>query len=68
MVLLLWAECKDKSRRYPLIPQSKLERQVLIDKALRDSSAHLTKAELRKVLVVAGLTPAEYENLGYKEK
>jgi stress-induced morphogen len=45
-----------------------LERQVLIDKALRDSSAHLTKAELRKVLVIAGLTPAEYEALGYKEK
>jgi hypothetical protein len=45
-----------------------LERQRLIDKALRDSSIKLTKAELRKILAIAGLTPAEYEALGSDAK
>jgi acid stress-induced BolA-like protein IbaG/YrbA len=42
-----------------------LERQKLIDKALRESSVKLTKMELRQILAVAGLTPVEYEALGY---
>jgi acid stress-induced BolA-like protein IbaG/YrbA len=37
-----------------------LKRQILIHKALRESSAKLTRAELRKVLAIAALTPAEY--------
>ena len=45
-----------------------LERQGLISNALRDSANKFTKAELRQVLVIAGLTPVEYEALGYREK
>jgi hypothetical protein len=45
-----------------------LERQIVIDKALREPSAKLTKAELRQVLAIAGLTPVEYEALGYKDR
>jgi stress-induced morphogen len=45
-----------------------LERQKLIHNALRDASSKLTKAELREVLAIAALTPAEYEALGYSEK
>lgn len=45
-----------------------LKRQTLIHTALRDSAIKLTKAELREVLAIAGLTPAEYDALGYREK
>jgi len=41
---------------------SSLDRQTLIDKALRDSSAELSKADLRRILMIAALTPAEYES------
>ena len=54
------------SARFERVPL--LERQRLIAKALRTSSIKLTKAELRKVLAIAGLTPAEYEGLGYDER
>ena len=43
-----------------------LERQLLIHNALRGSSLKFTKAEIRQVLAIAGLTPAEYEALGYQ--
>jgi hypothetical protein len=45
-----------------------LERQLLIHNALRDSSIKFTKAELREVLAIAALTPAEYEALGDREQ
>jgi hypothetical protein len=38
-----------------------LERQVMIENALRNSAFKLTKAELRNVLAIAPLTPAEFE-------
>ena len=44
-----------------------LDRQMIISNALNDSSVKFTKAELRHVLAIAGLTPAEYEALGYHE-
>ena len=44
-----------------------LERQMLIDNALRNSPVKLTKAELRHILAIAGLTPAEYEALGARK-
>lgn len=43
---------------------SSLDRQMLIDKALRGSSVPFSKAELRHVLAIAALTPAEYEAIG----
>lgn len=46
---------------------SALDRQTLIDKALRNSSAKLSKPELRQVLMIAALTPAEYETVDLKE-
>jgi hypothetical protein len=45
-----------------------LERQTLIHNALHGSSVKFTKAELRDVLAIAALTPAEYEALGYQEE
>ena len=45
-----------------------LDRQTLIDHALRSSSAKLTKAELRHVFAIAGLTPVEYEALGFNNR
>jgi hypothetical protein len=45
-----------------------LERQTLIHNALRGPSVKFTKAELRQVLAIAALTPAEYEALGYQDK
>jgi acid stress-induced BolA-like protein IbaG/YrbA len=44
-----------------------LDRQMLIDNALRAAPAKLTKAELRHILAIAGLTPAEYDALGDRE-
>jgi hypothetical protein len=45
-----------------------LERQRLIHNALHGSSIKFTKAEFRQILAIAGLTPAEYEALGYRER
>jgi hypothetical protein len=36
---------------------------MAIDRALRTSDAKLTKAELRQVLAIAGLTPVEFVGL-----
>jgi acid stress-induced BolA-like protein IbaG/YrbA len=43
---------------------SALDRQTLISSALRNAPSKLTKAELRHVLAIAALTPAEYAALG----
>ncbi len=45
---------------------SALDRQTLIDNALRSSSVKLTKPELRRILAIAALTPAEYETVDLK--
>ena len=37
-----------------------LDRQAMIDKVLRARDAHLSKAELREILVIAALTPEEH--------
>jgi hypothetical protein len=52
------------STRFKQMPA--LDRQMLIDNALRGSAIKFTKAELRQVLAIAGLTPAEYEALDHK--
>jgi hypothetical protein len=39
----------------------------MIDKALRNSAVKLTKPELRQILAIAALTPAEYETVDLKE-
>jgi hypothetical protein len=41
-----------------------LDRQKLIGKALRNGPAKLTKAERRRILMIAALTPAEYAAVG----
>ena len=43
---------------------STLDRQKLIDDALNAASDPLTREEQRQVLMIAGLTPAEYEVAG----
>jgi hypothetical protein len=45
-----------------------LDRQTLIHNALRRSALKFTKAELRNVLAIAALTPAEFEALGYADR
>jgi acid stress-induced BolA-like protein IbaG/YrbA len=50
------------SKQFDQMPA--LDRQTLIDKALRGSKIKFTKAELRSVLAIAGLTPAEFAALG----
>jgi hypothetical protein len=40
-----------------------IDRQTVIDKALRDPAVKLSKGELRRVLAIAALTPAEYESV-----
>jgi hypothetical protein len=40
---------------------SALDRQALIDKALRNSSVKFSKQERRNILAIAALTPAEHE-------
>jgi stress-induced morphogen len=45
-----------------------LDRQILIEKALRHSSVRLTKPELRQILAIAALTPAEYETVDLKDR
>ena len=46
---------------------SSLDRQKLIDKILRDPSVKLSRAELRRILAIAPLTPAEFDSLGLKK-
>jgi hypothetical protein len=41
-----------------------LDRQVSIDEALRNAPSPLTPAENRHVLMIAGLTPTEYDAVG----
>ena len=41
-----------------------LDRQRLIGEALRNGPTKLTKAERRRILAIAALTPAEYFALG----
>ncbi len=48
--------------------RSPLDRQTLIDKALRSSVVKLTKPELRQILAIAALTPAEYDTVDLKER
>lgn len=43
---------------------STLDRQQLIDKALRKADDQLSKEEQRQILMIAGLTPLEYESVG----
>jgi acid stress-induced BolA-like protein IbaG/YrbA len=43
---------------------SAIDRQTLIDHALRDPKAKLSKREFRQILVIAALTPVEYEVRG----
>ncbi len=43
---------------------SAIDRQILIDRALRDPSSKLSKRESRQILVIAALTPVEYEVRG----
>jgi hypothetical protein len=43
-----------------------LDRQALIDQALREASRPLSPEEQRQVLMIAGLTPAEYDVVGAK--
>jgi hypothetical protein len=43
---------------------SMLDRQALIGDALRKSSSPLSPKEERQVLMIAGLTPLEYESVG----
>jgi stress-induced morphogen len=47
--------------------KSALDRQTMIDKALRKAGVKLTKPELRQILAIAALTPAEYETVDLKE-
>jgi hypothetical protein len=53
------------SARFRQVPA--LERQTILQNALRESSLKFTKAELRKVLAIAALTPAEFEALDHGE-
>jgi acid stress-induced BolA-like protein IbaG/YrbA len=47
---------------------SALDRQMLIDGALRNSSLKFSKPELRQILAIAALTPAEYDTLEPKRR
>ena len=44
-----------------------IDRQTLIDKALRDRSAKLKPQELRRVIAIAALTPEEYVGHGIED-
>ncbi len=50
------------SRRFENV--STLDRQQLIDEALRDAPDPLSQEEQRQILIIAGLTPREYESVG----
>jgi stress-induced morphogen len=41
-----------------------LDRQELVDDVLRGSDAGLSRSELRHVLMIAAMTPAEYSIVG----
>jgi stress-induced morphogen len=41
-----------------------IDRQMLIDKALRDPSSHLSQEEIRRVLAIAPMTRAEFTAFG----
>ena len=41
-----------------------IDRQRMIDKTLRNADAKLSAAERRKVLMIAALTPIEYDSFG----
>ncbi len=43
---------------------STMDRQGMIEDALSNASVPLTTAEKRQILMIAGLTPDEYENVG----
>ena len=43
---------------------SAIDRQVLIEESLKNAPDPLTRAERRHVLMIAGLTPDEYETVG----
>jgi hypothetical protein len=43
---------------------SATDRQTLIDDALHDPAGKLTKLEIRQILAIAALTPAEFEVRG----
>ena len=41
-----------------------LERQDLIERAVRNSPSKLTKSDERHILAIAGISPAEYDVIG----
>ena len=43
---------------------STLDRQQLIDEAIRDAPDPLSQDEQRRILMIAGMTPMEYESVG----
>lgn len=43
---------------------SAIDRQTLIDRALRDPAMKLTKREHRQVLAIAPMTPVEFDVIG----
>jgi hypothetical protein len=45
---------------------SAIDRQTLIARAIPEASPALTRAEMRQVLAIAALTPAEYDAVGGK--
>lgn len=45
------------------IGMSPLDRQKLIDRALRNSAVEFSKQERRNILAIAALTPAEFETV-----
>jgi hypothetical protein len=42
--------------------KSSLERQTEIDEVLRDASARLSQEDLSRILLIAALTPVEFES------
>jgi hypothetical protein len=50
------------SRRFEQM--SELDRQRLIDDALRNAQVPLSSDEQRQILMIAGLTPSEYDSVG----
>lgn len=46
--------------------KSTLDRQMMIDQALAHTPAQLSREETRRILMIAGVTPAEYNAVGAK--
>jgi hypothetical protein len=44
-----------------------LDRQTLLENILRSAPEKLTKAEMRRILAIAALTPVEYASFGPRE-